>query len=283
MFQWLRLPDADAAGTNTNDTTEVQIGTGVAVPTWARSIKALHVHSILLALTTDEDVSGYIRLANDQGTLDPLNFPLPVITELAGAQGGHLHLPLTLPCEHNVTPNDTLRAYAALDSASTGVHTLQAYILFSSQGARFNMKAQKSALVAGSATANTSAGAATIETIAGKTRDLLGCWYYVNITGVTAAQTVGGYVKVASNAAGWMEQRLPTNMLGSGLGTDIPIITRPMFAVISQLREYMDGVSYIPFETPFPVGGRQSFNFTNYMDGTNTNAPQLRYGLIWRE
>lgn len=283
MFQWRRLPDADAAGTNTNDTTEVQIGTGLTVPTWARSIKAVHMHSILLALTTDEDVSGYFRLANDQGTIDPLNFPLPVITELAGAQGGHLHFPMTIPCEHSVTPNDILRVYAALDSTSTGVHTLQAYILFSSSGPRFEMKAQKSAVVAASTTANTEAGAATIQTIAKKTRELLGVWYYVNMTGVTAAQTVGGYVVLKSNAAGWLTQQFPTNLIPSGLGTDIPVITKPMFAVPPQLREYLDGAGYIPFETPFPVGGRESFNFTNFMDGTNTNAPLLRYGLIWRE
>jgi len=284
MFQWKRLPDLDAAGTNTNDTTEVQIGAGLTVPTWARSIKAIHIHSIMLALTTDEEISGYLRLANDQGTLDPLNFPLPMALGLAAAAGEHLTFPITYPCEHNVTPNDIVRAYAALDTLTTGVHTLQAYILFSSQAARFNMKAQKSAVVAASATANTEAGAATIQTIADRTRDLLGIWAYVNMHGgVTAAQTVGGYVKVKSSVAGWLEQVFPTNILGSGLGTDIATITKPMFAVIDQLRQYLDGVSIIPFESPFPVNGRASFNFSNYMDGTNTNAPELRYGLIWRE
>ncbi len=284
MQQWKRLPAADAAGTNSNDTTEVQIGAGLGVPSWAKSIRALHAKLTLLALTSDEEVAGYIRLANDEGGLDPLNFPLPIAQTLTGAIGTHITRPVTVPCFHSVVKHDTIRAYAAFDAGTTGVHTLQAYLLFSSKSVPFEMKAQKSAVIAASATANTEAGAATLSTIAGKTSGLLGFWAYITAAGgITVAQTPGGYVKIASDMKDWVTQRVSTNMLTSGLSTAVLGNTRPMVCAIEEVLKRCDGVGKLPFPDIFPVDTKQDFDFTNYMDGTNTAAPGGRYGLLWKE
>lgn len=283
MHKWLRLPALHAAGTNTSDTTEVQIGTGLTVPNWAQSIRALAAHLVLLAATTTETVAGYIRLTNDNNTIDPMNFPLPLVTFLSGAIGPHNVLDhITCPAIHDVTPNDIVHAYTALDAATTGVHTIQAYILFSSHKAPFNVQAQKSAVIAGSQTANTEAGSATLETIANKVSAILGIWNYMYAY-PTAAQTCGGYVKVASAAEGWQEQLIPTNMIPSGLSTQVTPITRPLFCATEEILKELSGYEKLPFPDPFPIKTREGFVFTNYMDGTNTVAPAGRYGLIWKE
>lgn len=285
MFQWKRLPDDDAAGKASSDTTEVEVG-NVTVPEWARSIKALHIHPILLAVDTDLEVSGYVRIHNDGNTIDPLNFPLPIAQVLTGALGAHFTLPITVPCEHSVTKNDTLRVSLALDAATTAVHTYQVYIAFSSQGAQFNLKADKSAVISASTTANTLSGTVTtINTIVDRSSEMLGVWtYFTSGGGITAAQTVGGYITVDSDAQGWIKQRIPTNIMPSGISTQIPEFTKPMFAVDSALKPLLDGVSYIPWLERFGLGQKKiAFKFENRMDGTNTNAPTGRYGLIWKE
>lgn len=278
----MRLPTANAAGTNSSDATEVQIGTGLTVPDWARSVRALHAHVTYLILTTKENVCGYIRLQNDNNTLDPMNFPLPLVTALTGAIGTHVVEDMvTVPCFHDVTPNDTVRAYAAFDNTTTGVHTLQAYVCFSSDSAPMQLHAQKSAVIAGSATANTEAGAATISTLADKTSALLGMWHYFTAY-PTVDQTLGGYTKIESAVKDWQKQEIPTNMIPSGLSTQVTPLTKPVWCVIEELRKELSGYATLPFQV-FPVKGKQDFNFSNYMDGTNTVAPAGRYGLIWRE
>lgn len=282
-FKWMRLPDADAAGKASADTTEVEIG-NLTVPNWAKSILSMHVHLTYLRLTTDEEVAGYVRVHNDENTIDPLNFPLPVVQTLTGAIGTHIVFPITYPAIHAVTPNDILRVSAALDAATTGVHTLQAYMLLSSKSAPFNLKAQKSAVVAASTTANTVAGAATLSTIANRTNGVLGFWnYIVAAGGITVDETVGGYITVKSSADGWQEQRIPTPQLASGLSTQITPITAPMICSVKELLDRFDFVSKTPFPEIFPLTKKEDFNITNLMDGTNTAAPSMRYGMFWKE
>lgn len=191
--------------------------------------------------------------------------------------------PTTYPCDHNVERNDTIRLYAGLDGATTGVHTIQGYLLFSSHPAPYNLKAQKSAVIAGSTSANTEAGSATLSTIAGRTSALLGFWNYIIDATPTAAQTVGGYMKIASAVDGWQEQLIPTNIQASGLGTDIASDTMPLVCAIPELLARFSGLSRLDWLEPFPVTTKQDFVFSNYMDGTNTVAPLGRYGMIWRE
>lgn len=283
--QWKRLPADDAAGKASADTVEVEIG-NVTIPSWANSIKALHVHLMYLALTTEEPVSGYVRLANDKNTLDPLNLPLPLVQILTGAIGTHIVLPITYPVHHDVTPSDILRAYAAFDAATTGIHTLQAYLLFSSDKAPYNLKSQKSAFVAASTTANTLSGTVTtLSTIVDRSKELLGFWtYFMAAAGITAAQTAGGYIHVNSDLAGWLEQRIPTNVLPSGLSTQITPLSKPVVCLPPSVLAEFDGVSKLPFPKPFPLGDKKiDFKFENRMDGTNTDAPSGRYGLVWTE
>jgi hypothetical protein len=284
VMQWKRLPDNDAAGKASSDTTEVEIG-NLTVPEWARSIIAVHIHPILLALTSDEEVSGYFRLVNDENTLDPLNFPLPIAQTLTGTTGTHFTFPVTVPCFHDITKNDTLRVYMALDAATTGAHTYQAYVLLSSRAAPFQMKADKSDVVSASTSANTKSGTVTtINTITDRTSEILGVWnYFVSAGGITAGQTVGGYIIVESDLAGWLTQRIPTNIMPSGLSTVIQELTQPVISVPPLLRPYIDGLHYVPWIEPFRTTGKQGFKFENIMDGTNTNAPKGRYGLIWKE
>jgi len=287
MFQWKRLPDADADLTNSADTTETQIGAGIKVPNWARSIKAVRILHRLVTLTTDEEVAGYLRLNNDEETIDPLYLPLPIAQCLTGALGTHHgYEPIVFPLELAVTPNDIVRAYSAYDAATTGVHTMVAYLLFSSNPARFHLHAQKSAVQTQSTSSVTKAAAvATIATIAGKVSGLLGIWgYLVAGGGITAAQSVTGYVKILSDAAGWLEQNIPLNIQPSGLGTQISPNTKPVVAVHRDLLAEFDlqGVTKLPWPDIFPVSVPENFNFYGVMDGGNTAAPTGRFGLIWR-
>jgi len=144
------------------------------------------------------------------------------------------------------------------------------------------MKAQKSAVIAASTSANTAAGSATIATIAGRTRSVIGCWNSL-FAYPTAAQSFGGYINIASNAAGWLTQKIPTSILASGLSTQIDPFCQPVVSLPEDFRKYIDGAYYIPWFEHFPVGTKQDFVFTNYMDGTNTVAGAGRYGLIWLE
>jgi len=230
-IQWRRIPKDDGAVTNSADTTETQIGAGISIPNWARSIKAVRICHTLVTLTTDEEVAGYIRIYNDNNTLEPLFLPLPIAQCLTGALGTHQgYEPIVMPLEAGVSPNDTLRLACAYDAATTGVHTMHGYVLFSSAEPRFHIHADKSAVQTQSTTSVTPAATAvTIDTIVGKTSAIIGVWgYFVAGGGITAAQSVTGYVKIKSGATGWMEQELPLNIQPSGLGTQIQPNTKPV-------------------------------------------------------
>jgi hypothetical protein len=179
---------------------------------------------------------------------------------------------------------DTLRLYAGLDAGTTGVHTIQGYVLFSSDSAAFEMHSEKSAVIAGSATANTEAGTATLSTIANRCSHVLGFWNYMYAY-PTVDQTCGGYIKIISSAEGWQTQEIPTNTIPSGLSTQVTPITRPVFAMPDWFRKDLSGYSFVKWEHPFPIAGKSKTDFviTNYMDGTNTVAPAGRYGIIYRE
>jgi hypothetical protein len=285
-WQTLRLPDKDAAGTaeNATSTTETQIGTGLTVPDWAHSITHITFKTIALALTTKELINGYFRITNDKNTIDPLNFPMPQAVCLTGAIGTHISpLEITFPCYHDVDPTDIVRVYFAEDADLAGLHTHQAYLTFSSEKAPINMKCEKSAVIAGSATANTRDGAATINTIADRTKAILGFWNSL-MTYPTAAQTFGGYIRVKSSVLGWLEQIMPTSQLGSGLSTQITPLSMPSVMLPKDLLAECDAVYKRLFPREFPMKNtRTGFDFENWMDGTNTVAPSGRYGLIYRE
>jgi len=285
MFQWARLPDADGALTASADTTETQIGTGLRVPNWAKSIIAVKTIHTLLALTSQEGTSGYLRLNNDENTIEPFYLPLPLCKTLTGAIGTHVIEPLVVPTEIKITPNDILRAYSAFDVATTGVHTMTAYVCFSSREARFNEHIQKSSLQTMSSSAVTRPTVQTISTISGKTSQILGMWGYA-LANITAAESQSSYALVESNAAGWLTQRIPLNYLGSGLSTQITPITRPAFAVHKELfneQPHISGGQVEAFPDAFPCKTAENFNFYGMMDGGNTVAPYGRFGLIWKE
>lgn len=285
MFQWARLPDADGALTASSDTTETQIGAGLRVPNWAKSIIAVKTIHTLLALTTQEATSGYLRLNNDENTIEPYYLPLPLCVTLTGAIGTHIIEPLVVPTEIKITPNDILRAYSAFDAATTGVHTMTAYVCFSSREARFNTHIQKSNLQTLSQSAVTRPTVQTISTISGKTSQILGAWGYA-IADITAAESQSAYALIESNAQGWLTQRIPLNYLGSGLSTQITPITKPAFAVNKELfneQHMISGGQVEAFPDAFPCKTAENFNFYGMMDGANTVAPVGRFGLIWKE
>lgn len=289
MFQWVRLPDKDVAGTASNDTTETQIGTGFQIPPWAKSIKQIRIAHTLLALTTNESVSGYLRLYNDNNTLEPFYMPLPLAQTLTGAIGTHMYKPAVYPVEIPVSTSDYIRAACAYDKATTGVHTMTCYALFTDKPANFQMHAQKSSLQTMSTSDVTYPTVQTISTIAGKTSNILGFWgYHYPDGGITAGQTLTGYMAIRSNAAGWIDQRIPLNLYGSGLSTQITPPSEPVFAVMpyydTNLYEF-SGAQRLAFPQAFPVPKQSTINFDLYAvpDGTNTGAPKARFGMIWQE
>ncbi|MDD1679402.1 MAG: hypothetical protein LUO93_09520, partial [Methanomicrobiales archaeon] len=132
MDKWVRIVADGTADTSSTDATEVQIGTGVTVPSWAKSVLAAQFALGDITMTTAEDIAGYFRLANDNNTIDPLNYPMPVIpANLAGAAAGQMHFPVTVPVMQKVAESDIIRMYAAFDAATTGVHLFGGYLLFS--------------------------------------------------------------------------------------------------------------------------------------------------------
>jgi hypothetical protein len=287
MFQWARIPDLDVDLTASADTTETQIGTGIRIPNWAKSIIAVRILLRYLALTTQEEVCGYLRLNNDENTIEPLYLPLPIAQTMTGAIGTHFADPIVMPVEIPVTPNDILRAYTALDAATTGSHTMVVYVCFSSRAARFKMHSQKSAVQTLSTASVTRTTVQTISTIAGRTSGIIGVWGYIVAGGnITAAESCTGYVLIESNAAGWLTQRLPLNLQGSGLSTQITPFTRPVISINKDIyAEMLDisGLTVLPFPDIFPVATAENFNFYGMADGGNTAAPTGRYGLIFKE
>lgn len=282
VFKWERLPSKDAAGKATADTTEVEIG-NITVPPWAKSLIGYHVHLTYLRLTTDEPVSGYTRLDADSLKLKPLNLPLPCVQTLTGAIGTHHVLPISYPMMVPVEKNDILRAFAVLDAATTGVHTIQAYLCFSSKAAKIKMHADISSLVTLSTTANTESTKATITTIA-QAKALIGAYNYtLPAGGITVDETLSGYTRIYSNADGWQMQRIPLNTVPSGLSTQITPITKPVMGIIEPYDRKMSGLTKIEWEEAFKLAGRQEFEVSLTPDGTNTAAPTGRAGIIYIE
>lgn len=293
MHQWVRLPDNDAGGTNSSDTTEVAIGS-IRVPEWAKGLIAAHIHITALALTTatatTELINGYFRLYNDKNTIDPLNLPLPMSVCLTGAIGTHNGpLTLTLPAFSKLEKNDTLRAAMAFDGTTTGVHTSQIYLLLSSEDAPFQLHADKTTVITSNTTANAASAANyTINTVAGRTNGILGAWGTL-IAMPTAAQTVSGYAKISSKSSGWVDQQIPLPTQPSGLSTQITPFTQPVWCTVPELvhndrwGQLASQVTYLPWPAIFPTTAAETYNVRTYMDGTNTQAPIGRVGLIWKE
>jgi len=281
VFQWQRLIADGTAATAGSDTTEVEIG-NVTVPEWARSILQAVALIHTTTPTTTEDVSGYFRIANDQNTIDPLNFPLTpaqMITE-----GPLRCVNAAYPVLNNVTKNDTIRVHAAMDSAMTVDDTIDCYLLFSSQPSPIHLHSQKSALTAGS-DALTAGTKVTINTIAGKTSALLGIGGYVQASSaMTIVESLLGHVTVESEALGWLKQDLQIGSMHGGL-TNNDQELRPAFYVIDQLREWFDGVFLRKWPTAFPISTKIGFDFIYYNDRdvADTLDPKFRAFLLWRE
>lgn len=294
VFKWKRMVSLLTAGQAAADTTETQIGTGIAVPTWAKSILQAVMTVEYEALTTAENVSGYFRVYDDSNVIDPLNFPLPTVgAQIAAAEAGHLGFPVSVPILQNVEPNNTIRVAAAFDVATTGVHKFDCALLFSDQPVGVRLHAQKSALQAMQDDL-TESTAVDISTLANtgqvkKTSALLGIWAYALSTGtMTAAETTHAIMKVKSPLAGFQEQEMPLNVEPSSLGADSFCITMPVvfLPLKSPLAELFDGFHKRCLgHSDIPVDGKETFTFSAY-HGLDPNAGtdcQFRAGLIWRE
>lgn len=281
MFQWQRVIADGTAGTASDDTTEKEIGS-LTVPEWARSIiQALALVHTTTATTT-EDISGYFRIANDQNTIDPLNFPLTPAQMLVE---GQLHpIIASYPVLNNVVKNDTVRMYAAFDSAMTVDDTFDGYVLFSSNPSPIHLHSQKCAVTQGSddLTAGTPV---TISTIAGKTRQLLGIGgYVVAKTGLLTVESLLGHVIVESDAVGWLKQDLQIGDIAGNLTNHHPMI-HPVFYVHDSIKPYFDGQFLRKWLEPFPVSTKMDFTFTYYNDrDPNVGVdPVMRCFLLWQE
>lgn len=284
MFQWQRLIADETAGTTSTDTTEVEVG-NVKVPGWARSVlyaKGLYHGTVM---TTTEDLGGYFRLVNDENTIDPLNFPLPPAGGLAGAASSLITLPVTVPAFFDVTPNDTLRMYAAFDSAMTVNDIFDGYVCFSNKSAPMKMHIQKTAFSAGT---DTLAGSAevTISTIAGKTREILGIIGYVTAgSAFTVSESLCGHLVLKSVALGWVDQDLNIGNITGSLGADTNFLNMPFVYATKGLLEDFDGFAKSVWPDPFPLTGKEDFTVKYYNDrdiGNNID-PSWRMFLIWRE
>lgn len=285
--KWSRIPANDAAETANADATETQLGTGINIPSWAKSVKAIKYQVKPMVLTTDEEVAGYVRLYNDNGTIEPLYLPLNIMQTLTGAIGTHITEAICMPLEVEVTGNDTLRAAMALDAAVTGAHTYSAEVLFSSEKARFKLHSDRTTVQALQTTSDTPAATAvSINTVSGKISAVVGAWgYMVAAGGITAGQSCLGRVKIKSAAKNWMEYELGLNLQASGLSTQIGTFTKPVIAVHKSLiSEYpISGMTVVPFGEPLMLAEKQQFDFVGAMEGINTAAPAGRYGLMYIE
>jgi len=221
-------------------------------------------------------------VANDENTIDPLNWPLTpsqMITE-----GPLPAINAAYPILSNVTKNDTVRVYAAMDSAMTVDDALDAYLLFSDRPIGTQIHSQKCACTAGS-DALTAGTAVTINTIAGKTRELLGIGGYVFASSaMTIVESLLGHVTVESDAVGWLKQDLQIGHLHGGL-TNNDQTLYPVFYVVDALKPWFDGVLLRKWPEPFAVRTKMGFTFTYYNDRdiADTLDPKFRAFLIWRE
>jgi len=259
----------------------VEVG-NVTVPEWARSILQAIAIVHTTTPTTTEDVAGYFRIANDENTIDPCNWPLTpaqMITE------GPLRCEnAAYPVLNNITKNDTIRVYAAMDSAMTVDDTIDAYLLFSSQQLGIHLHSEKSALTAGS-DALTAGTEVTVNTIAGKTRELLGIGGYVQASSaMTIKESLLGHVVVTSDALGWLTQDLQIGHIHGGLTNNDQALT-PAFYVVDSLRQWFDKIILRKWPEAFPVNTKMGFKFTYYNDRdiADTLDPKFRAFLVWRE
>jgi len=290
MDKWVRIVANGTADTGSNDTTETQVGAGVSVPTWAKSaIQGVFALGDLTQ-TTAESVSGYARVYNDNGTIEPLYMPLPVIgASLAGAAAGQLHFPTSFPILQNVEPNDYLRLGAAFDIATTGVHLLGGYVLFSDKPVSGRIHCQKMAYTAIPDDISESS-VVDIKTLAGKTSKLLGILGYAVIGGTAiAAESGDSYLRVKSDAAGWQEQQLALNHENASLGADSYQITQPVSYVYKDvwgIQDYFDGFhKRVLGMSAFPVKDIETFKFSahNTRDVGDTMDRGFRGFLLWQE
>lgn len=288
VFKWKRLIALGTAGTAATDTTEVAIG-NFAVPTWAKSIIQAVMTVEYEALTTAENVSGYFRIYDDSNIIDPLNYPLPTIgAQVAAAEAGHLSFPVSVPLFQNVEPNNIIRAAAAFDVATTGVHKFDIALLFSDQPVPMRLHAQKMAATQMQDDL-TESTAVDISTLTNKTSEILGFWAYAVTTGTTtAAESVHAIMKVKSALAGFQEQEMPLNEEASSLGADAFQITMPVVYLPykSPLNELFDGFhKRCMGNSNITCKGKETFTFSAY-HGLDPNAGAdafFRAGIIWRE
>jgi hypothetical protein len=202
-----------------------------------------------------------------------------------------MSFPLILPWEAEVTPDDTIRAFVALDSTTTGAHEIATYVCFADRAPRMKMHAGMTTVQDQSTSSVTRAGTAvTIDTVAGKCREIVGLWGYIQQdAGLTAAQSTTGWVEVESQAAGWITQEFPLNYIAAGLGANIDPIFQPAVYltpdIISPPGFQPNGCDFYIFPQAFPMqgSGKERFSFYGVMDGGNTDAPGARFGLIYRE
>lgn len=286
-FSLTRIIKDKTAAQVSADVTETEVGSGVAVPNWAHFLLYGIVTLQTLALTSGEAVSGYVKILNDENTIEPLNMPLPVHSaSVAGAVGSHLAEQVMFPILQPVTPTDIVRAKFAFDAATTGVHLVDVDLMFLSAKPTTLEKihAQKCAFTPmGVALADGTA--VDIETIAKKTRDLIGIWAYMVAAGTeVAGEGLGGHLTVESTLKDWQKQQLRLNMIGSGLGTSFVSQTKPVVYGIKELLDLFDGVSKRPLPS-INIGQRQAFTFTPYNDRDVGDAivPTFRAALIWNE
>lgn len=290
--QWRRFVADGTADTNSADTTETAVNTaGLTVPDWAKSIIQAVFDLGDITQTAAESISGFLRIYNDNNTIDPLYFPLPVIpANLAAAAAGQMHFPVTVPVLQNVDKNDVIRMASAFDLATTGVHVIGGHLLLSSDEVPVRIHARTMASTAiGDALAQSAK--VDIETLAGKTSALLGIWGYQNVGGtMVAAESTQPYGRVESSLPGWLEQRLPLNHINACLGADSYAITKPVLYYYKengiQLEDYFDGFhKRILGKRPFPVTGRQAFSCSaqHTRDPDDTIDAIFRLGLIWKE
>lgn len=290
MDKWVRIVADGTADTNSADATETQIGSGVAVPTWAKSVLQGIFALGDITMTTAEQVSGYVRVYNDNNDVEPLYFPMPVIpANLAGAAAGQMHFPVSFPIMQNVSPNDTVRMAAAFDAATTGVHTIGGYFLFSDQPVGLRLHCQKMAYTAvGDALAQSAM--VDIQTITDKTSQLLGILGYGVVGGTAvAAESGDSYMRVNSVLAGWQEQRLALNHENAGLGADSYIITQPVAYIYRDQKELMDWFDgyhkrWLGMRS-IAVKGKETFTFSaqNTRDPDDTMDRGFRGFLLWKE
>lgn len=289
VSQWKRIIANATAAQNSADTTVTQIGSGIVKPSWAKSVLQAIVNLGTITMTTAEDISGYFKVWDDSNIIDPLYYPLPVIpANLAGAAAGQMNFPVSVPVMQNIPDDDTVKISFAFDAATTGVHVVDGFLLFSDKQVPLRLHAQTMAATAvGDALAESAE--VTIDTSSGKTSALLGIWGYSNIGGTAvAAEGTEVYARIKANLVGWQENQIALNVHNASLGNDSYSITQPVVYnyLDNGLERFFDGFHRrILGDTLFPVSGKQTFTVSahNARDVNDNIDSIFRIGLIWKE